>query len=50
MRDAARQTKRMVQMGTHWRSGPHYAEAVEMVRAERSAKCGRCAAGRTWTG
>jgi predicted dehydrogenase len=38
VRDAARQTKRVVQMGTHWRSGPHYAEAVEMVRSGKLGK------------
>jgi predicted dehydrogenase len=38
VRDAARQTKRVVQMGTHWRSGPHYAEAVEMVRSGKIGK------------
>ena len=38
VRDAVRQTQRVVQMGTHWRSGPHYAEAVEMVRAGKIGK------------
>ena len=38
VRDAARQTKRVVQMGTHWRSGPHYAEAVEMVQSGKLGK------------
>jgi len=38
VRDAARATKRIVQMGTHWRSGPHYAEAVEMVRSGKIGK------------
>lgn len=38
VRDAARQTKRVVQMGTHWRSGPHYAEAVEMVQSGKIGK------------
>jgi predicted dehydrogenase len=38
VRDVARSTKRIVQMGTHWRSGPHYAEAVEMVRAGKIGK------------
>ncbi|MBI5283078.1 MAG: Gfo/Idh/MocA family oxidoreductase [Candidatus Solibacter usitatus] len=38
VRDAARRYKSVVQMGTHWRSGPHYAEAVEMVRAGKIGK------------
>ncbi|HNY42645.1 MAG TPA: Gfo/Idh/MocA family oxidoreductase, partial [Bryobacteraceae bacterium] len=38
VRDVARSTKRIVQMGTHWRSGPHYAEAVEMVRSGKLGK------------
>lgn len=38
VRDVARATKRIVQMGTHWRSGPHYAEAVEMVRSGKLGK------------
>jgi predicted dehydrogenase len=38
VRDAARQTRRVVQMGTHWRSGPHYAEAVEMVQSGKIGK------------
>jgi predicted dehydrogenase len=38
MRDTARQTGRIVQMGTHWRSGPHYKEAVEMVQAGKIGK------------
>jgi predicted dehydrogenase len=38
VRDAARQTRRLVQMGTHWRSGPHYAEAVEMVQSGKIGK------------
>jgi predicted dehydrogenase len=38
VRDAARQTKRVVQMGTHWRSGPHYAEAIEMVQSGKIGK------------
>jgi predicted dehydrogenase len=38
VRDAARATKRIVQMGTHWRSGIHYAEAVEMVRSGKIGK------------
>ena len=38
VRDAARETKRIVQMGTHWRSGIHYAEAVELVRSGKIGK------------
>ena len=38
VRNAARQTGRIVQMGTHWRSGEHYAEAVEMVRGGKLGK------------
>lgn len=38
VRDAARETKRIVQMGTHWRSGEHYGEAVEMVRSGKIGK------------
>jgi len=38
MRDAAREHGRVVQMGTHWRSGPHYREAVEMVQAGKLGK------------
>ena len=38
MRDAAREHRRVVQMGTHWRSGDHYREAVEIVRAGKIGK------------
>jgi predicted dehydrogenase len=38
VRDAARKYNRIAQMGTHWRSGPHYAEAVEMVRSGKIGK------------
>jgi predicted dehydrogenase len=38
MRDVARKTNRVVQMGTHWRSGPHYKEAVEFVQAGKIGK------------
>ncbi len=38
VRDEARETKRIVQMGTHWRSGEHYGEAVEMVRSGKIGK------------
>ena len=45
VRDAARKHGRIVQMGTHWRSGPHYREAVEMVQA---GKIGKVRQGRCW--
>jgi predicted dehydrogenase len=45
MRDAAREHGRVVQMGTHWRSGPHYREAVEMVQ---SGKLGKIRQVRCW--
>jgi predicted dehydrogenase len=38
MRDAAKSAGRICQMGTHWRSGEHYREAVEMVRAGKIGK------------
>ncbi|MCC7157534.1 MAG: Gfo/Idh/MocA family oxidoreductase [Bryobacterales bacterium] len=38
MRDAARKYGRVVQMGTQWRSGPHYKEAVEMVQQGKIGK------------
>jgi predicted dehydrogenase len=38
MRDAARRYGRVMQMGTHWRSGQHWAEAVEMVRMGKIGK------------
>lgn len=38
MRDAARRYGRVMQMGTHWRSGQHWAEAVEMVRTGKIGK------------
>jgi len=38
MRDVAREYNRVVQMGTQWRSGEHYQEAVEMVRAGKLGK------------
>ena len=38
MRDTARRHGRICQMGTHWRSGEHYREAVEMVRAGKIGK------------
>jgi len=38
MRDAAREFGRVCQMGTHWRSGQHWDEAAEMVRAGKIGK------------
>jgi len=38
MRDAARRHGRVAQMGTQWRSGTHWTEAVEMVRSGRIGK------------
>ncbi len=38
MRDAARRCNRIAQMGTQWRSGTHWAEAVEMVRTGKIGK------------
>ncbi len=38
MRRAAREHSRICQMGTHWRSGEHYREAVEMVSSGRIGK------------
>jgi predicted dehydrogenase len=45
MRDSAREYRRVVQMGTHWRSSPHFREAVEMVQA---GKIGRVRQVRCW--
>ncbi len=38
MLDGARKNERIVQMGTQWRSGEHYAAAVEFVRSGRLGK------------
>lgn len=38
MRDAARRHNRIAQMGTQWRSGTHWTEAVEMVRSGKIGK------------
>lgn len=38
MRDAARRHNRIAQMGTQWRSGTHWSEAVEMVRSGKIGK------------
>jgi predicted dehydrogenase len=45
MRDAAQEHGRICQMGTHWRSGEHYSEAIEMVR---SGKLGKIRQVRCW--
>jgi predicted dehydrogenase len=45
VRDAAREYRRVVQMGTHWRSSPHFTEAVEFVR---SGKLGKVRQVRCW--
>lgn len=38
MRDAARRHGRIAQMGTQWRSGTHWSEAVDMVRSGKIGK------------
>jgi predicted dehydrogenase len=38
MRDAARRYGRIAQMGTQWRSGTHWSEAVDMVRSGKIGK------------
>ncbi len=45
MRDVAREHGRVCQMGTQWRSGEHYREAVEMVQ---SGKIGKVRQVRCW--
>ncbi|HZT33484.1 MAG TPA: Gfo/Idh/MocA family oxidoreductase [Bryobacteraceae bacterium] len=45
MRDAAREYARVCQMGTHWRSGEHYREAVDLVC---SGKLGKVRQVRCW--
>lgn len=45
MVEAARQNKRVVQMGTQWRSGDHYREAIDFVR---SGKLGKVRQVRVW--
>ena len=45
MLEAARENKRVVQMGTQWRSGKHYGDAVEFVR---SGKIGTVRMVRAW--
>ncbi|MFN0168566.1 MAG: Gfo/Idh/MocA family protein [Bryobacteraceae bacterium] len=50
MRDAAARYGRIAQMGTHWRSGEHFREAVEMVQAGKIGKVRqvRCTAYLDW--
>jgi predicted dehydrogenase len=50
MRDGAAKYNRIAQMGTHWRSGEHYREAVEMVQAGKIGKVRqvRCTAYLDW--
>jgi predicted dehydrogenase len=38
MRDAARRLGRIAQMGTQWRSGTHWSEAVDLVRSGKIGK------------
>jgi predicted dehydrogenase len=45
MVDAVREHKRVVQMGTQWRSGEHYREAIEFVK---SGKLGKIRQVRVW--
>ena len=45
MVEAARRHGRVVQMGTQWRSGPHYQEAIEFVQ---SGKLGKIRQVRAW--
>ena len=45
MLEAAKKHKRVVQMGTQWRSGTHYREAVEFVQ---SGKLGKIRMVRAW--
>ncbi|MFB3829268.1 MAG: Gfo/Idh/MocA family protein, partial [Bryobacteraceae bacterium] len=45
MRDTARQYRRVVQMGTQWRSSGHFGDAVEFVR---SGKLGKVRQVRCW--
>ncbi|HQE84653.1 MAG TPA: Gfo/Idh/MocA family oxidoreductase, partial [Candidatus Hydrogenedentes bacterium] len=45
MLTACRENKRVVQMGTHWRSGDHFRDAVEFVQ---SGKLGRIRLVRAW--
>jgi predicted dehydrogenase len=45
MREAAKQNNRVVQMGTQWRSGQHFREAVEFIK---SGKLGKIRQVRAW--
>ncbi|MCK5862990.1 MAG: Gfo/Idh/MocA family oxidoreductase [Candidatus Hydrogenedentes bacterium] len=45
MVEAARENKRVVQMGTQWRSGTHYRDAVEFIQ---SGKIGKVRLVRAW--
>jgi predicted dehydrogenase len=45
MLDAAKHNQRVVQMGTHWRSGDHYREAIDFVH---SGKLGKVRQVRVW--
>ena len=46
MLEASRKHNRIVQMGTQWRSGEHWREAIELVR---SAKLGKVGLARAWS-
>jgi len=50
MREAAKKHGRIAQMGTQWRSGEHYREAVEMVQSGKIGKVRqvRCTAYLDW--
>ncbi len=52
MLEAARKHDRVVQMGTQWRSGKHYADAIEFVRSGKLGKVRqiRCWAYLNWAG
>ena len=50
LKEAAARNNRIAQMGTHWRSGEHFREAVEIVRAGKIGKVRqvRCTAYLDW--
>lgn len=52
MRDVARKHGRIVQMGTHWRSGSHYAAAIDYVHSGRLGRIRqvKCFAYLNWAG
>ncbi len=52
MLEAAKKFNRVVQMGTHWRSGAHYRDAVEFVQSGKLGKVRmvRCWAYLDWLG